>query len=125
MDVVVLCGGLSSERDVSLASGSVVADALRKRGHRVVLMDLFFGYTGAYDDPADVFGKQCDIEAYRVKECEPDLNAIKISRNQDNDSLIGDNVIEICRKADITFLALHGDEGGKREASSGIRHCWN
>jgi len=37
--IAVLLGGLSSERDVSLASGAAVAAALRSRGHQVVEID--------------------------------------------------------------------------------------
>ena len=39
MKVVVLLGGESEERDVSLASGCQVADALREAGHDVVALD--------------------------------------------------------------------------------------
>ena len=39
MRVVVLLGGESEERDVSLASGCQVADALRSAGHDVVALD--------------------------------------------------------------------------------------
>lgn len=37
--IVVLCGGASAERDVSLQSGEAVAAALRERGHVVRLLD--------------------------------------------------------------------------------------
>lgn len=37
--VVVLAGGLTHERDVSLRSGSRIADALRRQGHEVSLRD--------------------------------------------------------------------------------------
>ncbi|MCS5735379.1 D-alanine--D-alanine ligase family protein [Herbiconiux daphne] len=37
--VVVLAGGISHERDVSLRSGRRVADSLVERGHRVILRD--------------------------------------------------------------------------------------
>ena len=43
MKIVVLAGGLSPERNVSLSSGVMVAEALRSRGHRVALVDLYFG----------------------------------------------------------------------------------
>lgn len=43
MKIVVLAGGLSPERNVSLSSGSKVCQALRDRGHQVALVDLFFG----------------------------------------------------------------------------------
>ena len=39
MRVVVLLGGESEERDVSLASGCQVAHALREAGHDVVALD--------------------------------------------------------------------------------------
>lgn len=39
LHVVVLAGGISHERDVSLRSGRRVADALAAAGHRVVLRD--------------------------------------------------------------------------------------
>ncbi len=41
MKIVVLAGGLSGERNVSLSSGTMVAEALREQGHRVALADLF------------------------------------------------------------------------------------
>jgi len=122
MKIVVLCGGLSNERDVSITSGTGVARALRARGHQVVLVDLYFGYTGEYDDPAELFLREQDDQFYAVAETEPDLEKVRAMRRQDNDSLIGDNVIEICRAADIAFLALHGETGenGKLQAALDI-----
>ena len=46
MKIAVLCGGLSNERDVSISSGTGIARALRQRGHRVALVDLFLGAEG-------------------------------------------------------------------------------
>ena len=43
MNIVVLAGGLSPERDVSLSTGTMVTNALRKKGHNAILVDLFFG----------------------------------------------------------------------------------
>lgn len=37
--IVVLCGGPSAEREISLKSGQAVAEALRERGHHVELFD--------------------------------------------------------------------------------------
>ena len=127
MNIIVLCGGLSSERDVSISSGVGVTRALRERDHKAVLVDLYFGYTGEYADPKEIFDKPAQDLSYAVAETEPDLDAIRASRKQENDSLMGDNVIEICRAADIVFLALHGDEGenGKLQATfdvHGIRY---
>ena len=122
MNIAVLCGGISAERDVSMASGSQVALALRERGHNVVLIDVFFGYPGDYANPAEIFSRNEAIAPHSVSDTEPDLESIRVSRIQANNSLIGDNVLEICRAADITFLALHGDmgENGKLQATFDI-----
>ena len=51
MKIVVLAGGLSTERNVALTSGTGICRALRRRGHKAVLVDMFMGlenYTGAY-----------------------------------------------------------------------------
>ena len=42
MKIVVLAGGLSPERNVSLSSGSMICQALREKGYQVALVDLFF-----------------------------------------------------------------------------------
>ena len=52
--VTVLRGGPSAERDVSLASGAAVADALRRRGHDVFEADIDPDDLSALDHPADV-----------------------------------------------------------------------
>ncbi len=119
MNIVVLCGGLSVERDVSISGGVLIARALRETGHNVILMDSFFGYPEPYSDPREIFTRPQSDADFSVSETEPDLAAIKASRVQDNDSVLGDNVIEICRAADICFLSLHGEEGenGKLQAT--------
>ena len=43
MNIVVLCGGTSSEREVSIVSGTNVAKALISKGHNARLLDVFFG----------------------------------------------------------------------------------
>ena len=55
MDIVVLAGGLSSERDVSFKSGAMVAEALRARGHRALVLDVFMGYSDKECDITDIF----------------------------------------------------------------------
>lgn len=111
MNIVVLCGGISTERDVSITSGTMVAKALRERGHRVILLDSFFGCTEPYSSPEELFLREASGETIPVGESEPDLDKIRALRQQDNNSVLGDNVLEICRAADITFFALHGEEG--------------
>ncbi len=116
MKIAVLCGGLSSERDVSFSTGTCVARALRELGHEVALVDLFLGDPSHAQEPGSAFTSADGDELFSVKEKEPDLNALKLQRG--GRGLLGPGVIEICRSADIVFLALHGAEGenGKLQA---------
>ena len=43
MKIVVLAAGTSTEREVSIVSGTEVCKALRSRGHQAILVDVFFG----------------------------------------------------------------------------------
>ena len=43
MNIVVLAGGTSTERKVSIVSGTNVCKALRAKGHHAVLVDVFCG----------------------------------------------------------------------------------
>ena len=51
MKIVVLAGGISTERTVSLVSGTGVCQALRRKGHQAILVDLFMGLE---NPPADL-----------------------------------------------------------------------
>lgn len=123
MNIVTLAGGLSSERDVSIITGQKVAQALRDNGHKVCLLDVYMGYDS--DNIDDIFDIDYDFtkNISSIGETAPDLEKIKASRtNQEPDCFLGKNVIEICRKADIVFMALHGDvgENGKLQATFDI-----
>ncbi len=127
MNIVVLCGGLSTERNVSLSSGLLVTRALRDMGHNAVAVDAFFGYPDSYTSPAEIFTRPYVETEFAVTETAPDLAAIAASRKQEDHSRIGANVVEICRAADIVFMALHGEDGenGKLQALfdiEGIRY---
>lgn len=117
MNIVVLAGGISSERDVSLVTGRGVYNALKKNGHNVILLDVYFGYEGDIDG---IFDLDIDWAAKvaPIAEEAPDIETIKSLRNQDPRMFFGKNVIEICQMADIVFMGLHGDcgENGKIQA---------
>ena len=118
MKIVVLCGGLSNERDVSISSGTGVARALRELGHHVVLLDLFLGYSGCMDLPAAIFFENDDLNTALIGESSPDLERVRAMR-RDPDCIMGPNVLALCKMADMVFLALHGEEGenGKLQAA--------
>lgn len=113
MKIVVLAGGLSTERDVSITSGSQVAKALKNKGHKVVLLDVFMGIEEKIDSIDALFESGYDFtkSITGVSTQIPDLDKIKAQRKDKSDSIFGENVIDICRYADICFLALHGGVG--------------
>lgn len=112
MKIAVLSGGLSTERDVAITSGTLVTKALRSKGHQVVFIDVFMGYEGENCNPAELFENGYDfIKDAGVGVEIPDIEKIKAMRKDKSDSFLGENVVEICKEADITYLALHGGEG--------------
>ncbi len=117
MKVVVLAGGISTERDVSLSSGSMIYRALRKRGHQAVLLDVYLGYEG---EISDIFERDTDwaAETGSIGEKSPDPEEIKALRKDGGKVFFGPNVLNICRGADVVFIALHGANGedGKIQA---------
>ena len=118
MKIVVLCGGVSTERDVSLVSGTQVYKALKGKGHQVVMLDIFLGYEGETENIFDLNVDWAERVA-PISEKAPDLDAVRNMRKGDKDVLFGENVIKICRAADIVFMGLHGDcgENGKVQAA--------
>ncbi len=117
MKVVVLAGGTSTERDVSLVSGSMIYKALRKKGHQAILLDVYLGYQG---DLKEIFERDVDWAAQidAVAEKNPDLEEIKALRQDGGKGFFGPNVLAICQSADAVFMALHGANGedGKIQA---------
>ena len=112
MKIVVLAGGISSERDVSILSGSKIAEALRSKGHSVVTLDPYMGYEEPLDSIDSLFDSNYDFTANaRIKREAPDIEAVKASRKNRSNIYFGDHVLDICRAADIVFLGLHGGEG--------------
>lgn len=113
MNIIVLAGGLSTERDVSFVTGGEVAKALRKNGHHVILLDVFMGYSDKEEDLNGIFERSKEVSALvtGISGTAPDLEAVKKSRKDQSASLFGPNVIALCRMADIVFLALHGENG--------------
>jgi len=96
--IAVLMGGTSSERDVSLASGIRITEALRARGHEVVAVDTVSGVLSAADEQRLLAGGV-------VKTSPPDTKALV----QMNRAMQG--TLRSLPNADVLFLALHGGQG--------------
>ncbi len=120
MKIVVLAGGLSTERHVSLVSGTGICRALREKGHRAILVDMFLGlenYHGALEDIFNAPDGLCG--EVRVERTAPDLDAVRRSRADKSPSVLGKDVLSVCAMADVVFLALHGacGEDGRIQAA--------
>ncbi len=102
MRITVLMGGNSAERDVSLASGLRIAQALRSRGHEVVSLDPA---TGVIDGRMEAELLAGGV----VKTVPPSLEDLRMmSEGVLSPSFAGHVAI---RDADVVFLALHGGQG--------------
>ena len=106
MKIVVLAGGLSPERNVSLSSGSLVCLALRERGHQVAFVDLFFGTEGHTGSLEDLYHAPIPEELKRVDPTAPDLAQVRAMRKDKSVSAIGPGVLELCKSADIVYLGM-------------------
>lgn len=115
MKIVVLAGGTSTEREISIVSGTGICKALRQKGHQAVLMDIFCG-----DEKVDwenPFPEEYDVDAASayMSSFNPELENMKKERR----NFFGPNVLALCEQADIVFLGLHGANGedGKVQAA--------
>lgn len=120
MNIIVLAGGLSPERQVSLVSGQGICRALRGLGHRAVLIDMFLGLENREELPEDIFDAPDGLCTREVISAQaPDLAAVRASRRDQSGSLFGPGVLEACKSADAVFLGLHGEcgEDGRVQAA--------
>ncbi len=115
MKIVVLAGGTSTERAISIVSGTGICGALRQKGHQAILLDIFCG-----DENADLnnpFPEEYDIEKASdyMKSFDDQIEEMKKTRR----NFFGPNVLALCEKADIVFMGLHGANGedGKVQAT--------
>lgn len=98
MKITVLLGGASSERDVSMASGLRIADALRSKGHAVTLVDPAKG-------PIDAKAER-DLRERGVKTAPPTLEEVQALTILPTLTQLPE-----VAGADVVFLALHGGQG--------------
>ncbi len=115
MDIVVLAGGISTEREISIVSGTMVCRALRGRGHRAVLLDVYCGdeRLGGTDE---MFPEEYDTDAAAayMRSFDGRIPQMRQTRRE----FFGPNVLRMCEAAEVVFMALHGEdgEGGKVQA---------
>ncbi|HET7274308.1 MAG TPA: D-alanine--D-alanine ligase [Longimicrobiaceae bacterium] len=96
MKIAVLMGGMSAEREVSLASGQAVVKALREKNHNVSTVDTTRGYI-----PRE---REHELLPEGVHSDPPAAVESTLRPSE-----LGD--VEQLRDADVAFLALHGGIG--------------
>ena len=100
MKIVVLMGGDSSEREVSLVSGDQIAKALSENGHEVIKMD-----------PTATRQEQTELnktDRHWIGIQYPEYNDLPLHHG----ALYAKNILIIKRlRADVVFNALHGGKG--------------
>ena len=81
MKIVVLGGGISTERHVALVTSTSVCKALRSLGHKAIFVDMYLGLED-YDKPLEQAFDEPDgfCGDVAVEKVEPDLEAVKASR---------------------------------------------
>ena len=117
MNIAILAGGISPERDVSLSSASLIAAALMKNGNNVYLADVYEGIPEGTVIDKSLFRSDYSY-SYKVEENVPDLEAV-IAKNGGRRELIGPGILELCRAADVVYIGLHGamGENGQLQAT--------
>ena len=94
-------GGTSSERDVSLATGMRVAEALRSRGHQVTAVDTVHGALSA--------GQEQKLLASGVKTAPPSQQELDRMSRESLPRTV--QSLPSNRDTDVIFLGLHGGQG--------------
>jgi len=101
MNITVLMGGTSSERNVSLASGIRIVQALRGNGHKVTALDPA---RGVISD-----AEQRELATGKVGTEPPSLE--ELSKFAEGTFLPNLTSMKEIKDADVAFLALHGGQG--------------
>lgn len=96
-------GGTSAERDVSLASGLRIAEALRSKGHQVVTLDTARGPLTAKEE------KQLLAKGNVVKREPPSQAELARMASETLPQML--RALPSLKEADVVFLGLHGGYG--------------
>jgi D-alanine-D-alanine ligase len=100
--ITVLLGGTSSERDVSIASGLRVADALRSRGHTVRAVDTVRGALTQGEEQTVLAGPV-------MKTLPPEQGALASLSSETLPAAV--RTFGAQHDTDVVFIGLHGGQG--------------
>lgn len=119
MNIVVLAGGTSTERDISIVTSTKVCESLRRNGHNANIIDVFFGVDDEYVDKFFTDDNELEKTADIMKKNTVNVEDELADRKKAGKGFFGNNVLELCGRADIVFMGLHGSNGedGKIQAA--------
>lgn len=100
LKVMVLMGGTSAERDVSLASGEAIVQALKEAGHKVIALDTAQAEDYLLDDGKYLPGG-IKTEPPNTRDLEKAESKLALKTIEEFDF----------SEVDVIFLALHGGSG--------------
>ena len=100
MKIVVLAGGTSTEREISIVSGTGICGALRQKGHEAILVDIFCGVENV--DWENPFPAEYDVEkaAEYMSSFNPQIKEMEKKRR----SFFGPNVLELVKNVTLCSL---------------------
>lgn len=112
MNIVVLAGGTSTERDVSILTSTKVCESLRRNGHHANMIDVFLG-AKLYTDSESFFQEDNDLEklAADLTKATKNIHKLLEKRRKTGEGFFGSGVLDLCREADLVFIGLHGANG--------------
>lgn len=98
MNIIVLAGGLSTERDVSFSTGEDVCKALRERGHQAAMLDVFLGYEGDVSEDFFVRNDAIRSDDKKIKSIDPGSGSDQAMRGDSEDGFFGPNVLQFAER---------------------------
>lgn len=102
MNIILITGGPSSEREVSISSSKSILKAIKELGHNVKLIDPIYGSEKVSEE--DIFMNAVKKESPSIEK----LREIKQSFNRNILQCINSDIFD---KIDLAFLGLHGKFG--------------
>lgn len=102
LNVVLITGGISAEREVSLSSGKSILSALRELGHNVKVVDPIYG---AEEVNEEIVFKD------KIKQEYPTLEKLKELQFKSGRNVLSCINSKIFDNTDIAFIGLHGKLG--------------
>lgn len=102
MNIALIAGGISAEREVSLSSGRSILKALRENGHNVSVIDPVYG---AEKIPEEIIFRDTVSQIY------PDVVSLQDLKTKSYDKILSCFSSDLFRDIDLAFIGLHGKFG--------------